>query len=252
MSPITGKSILVIGGSSGIGAAVAKLAATEGVRVAIASSNQDRVSNAVKNLQNAVPNAQLSGYTCDLNQEDVESRLEKLLTEVTAAFGGLLDHIVLTAGIFNVKPITELTFDILSSTSQLRFIAPLLLGKLVPRFVKNTYQSSLILTTGAIADKPLKGFTIGSAYAAALFGMTRGLALDLAPIRVNLVSPGSTATEMWGREEIRAQMKEDMGKKMLLGKVGEPEEVAEAYIYLMKDTNNTGSFVNTNGGALLQ
>lgn len=80
--------------------------------------------------------------------------------------------------------------------------------------------------------------------------MARNLALDLAPLRVNLVSPGSTDTGLWGPN--RAQMREIVAKNALLGKAGSAEEVAEAYIYLMKETNATGSCVSSNGGFLIK
>jgi len=93
---------------------------------------------------------------------------------------------------------------------------------------------------------------MGAYPAAGIYGLTRALALDLAPVRVNVVSPGATETEMWGDEVKRKQMREMMEGRMLLGKVGDAEEVAEAYVYLMKNTNSTGSVVGSDGGAFLQ
>jgi NAD(P)-dependent dehydrogenase (short-subunit alcohol dehydrogenase family) len=252
MPSIAGQSILVIGGSSGIGAAVAKLAAAEGLRVSIASSNPTRVANAVAKLKAASPNAHIAGYACDLSHDDIESRLEKLFTDVTTATGSQLDHIIFTAGIVNVKPVSEVTVDYLRHAGQLGFTAPLLIAKLAPRFLNRSYKSSLIFTSGRLGEKPLAGYTMGSAFAASSFGMARNLALDLAPRRVNVVSPGMTDTELWGTDEVRAKYREVMGKTALLGKVGSAEEVGEAYIYLMKDSNATGSIVSTSGGSLLQ
>jgi NAD(P)-dependent dehydrogenase (short-subunit alcohol dehydrogenase family) len=252
MSPITNQSILVIGGSSGIGAAVVKLAVLQGARVAIASSNATRVADAVKELETTVPNAQVTGYTCDLSKDDIEINLEKLFTEVTAATGELLDHVVYTAGMFNIKPVSDITLDFLRTSGQVGYFGQLLVAKLAPRYLKNSYQSSLTFTSGRIAEKPLKGASVVAGWGAATLGMTRGLALDLAPIRVNAVSPGTTDTPMWGPDEQRSQMMDMFAKTALLGKVGTADEVAEAYIYLMKDSNNTGSCVSTSGGVLLQ
>lgn len=98
----------------------------------------------------------------------------------------------------------------------------------------------------------MKGFTIGAAYAASVFGLSRSLALELAPCRVNVVSPGATETEMWGPEEERAKRREMISSGALLGKPGSPEEVGEAYIYLMKDSNATGTIISTSGGSLVQ
>ena len=74
---------------------------------------------------------------------------------------------------------------------------------------------------------------------------------SLAPRRVNLVSPGATRTELWGDAEAREKRAEMMKGMMLLGQVGDPDEVAEAYVYLMRNWNATGSVVTSDGGSLL-
>lgn len=111
MPPIKGQSVVIIGGSSGIGAAAAKLACVEDLKVAIASSNRSRVDETIKKIQDVVPGAQVSGFTVDISGYDMESHLEKLFTDVTEATGGQIDHIILTAGIANVKPISEFTAE---------------------------------------------------------------------------------------------------------------------------------------------
>lgn len=253
MPSISGQSILVIGGSSGIGAAVAKLAAEAGVKhVAIASSNPTRVADAVEKLKAASTGAIITGYTCDLSHDDVEARLEQLFTDITTATGSKLDHIIFTAAILKIKPISEVTAEFLRDAGHLGLTTPVLIAKLSPRFLNQSYRSSLIFTSGRVGEKPVPGYTIGSAYAASIFGLGRSLALDLAPCRVNVVSPGPTETEMWGPEESRAQRREMISNVALLGKPGFPEEVGEAYIYLMKDSNTTGTIISTSGGSLVQ
>lgn len=251
MPPIRGQSILVLGGSSGIGAGLAKLAAAEDVLVYIASSNPTRVTDAVKAIEASVPGARIKGFVIDLDTSDIETRLEKLLSDITAT-GTKLDHIIHTANTLDLKPISEVTVDYLRNNAQFGFVVPVILAKLAPRFLNSSYKSSLIFTGGRVGEKPVPGFTVSAGWAAALSGLTRSLALDLAPIRVNLVSPGATDTEMWGTGEQRAQRREMYSNLALLKKVGTAEEVGEAYIYLMKDSNNTGTCVNTSGGILIQ
>jgi NAD(P)-dependent dehydrogenase (short-subunit alcohol dehydrogenase family) len=79
------------------------------------------------------------------------------------------------------------------------------------------------------------------------------LALDLKPLRVNLISPGAVETELWdGLEEgKRKEMMKGFEEKMATGKVGQPEDVAESYLYCMRDGNVTGSVISTNGGHLI-
>ncbi|KAI7971888.1 hypothetical protein EIK77_007487 [Talaromyces pinophilus] len=257
MPSISGQTLLVIGGTSGIGFGVAKLALSEGMRVAIASSNPERVAKAVERLKESSPDGttMVHGYTVDLSQPDMESRLQKLLIDVTATFGGddspeLLDHLVFTAGgPIEHRPTSDIDLEFIHKCGQVRFAAPLLIGKLASQFFKPHWKSSITFTSGKVAEKPLPLYTVFAAYAAGLSGATRNLALDLKPIRVNQVNPGAVITELWGKEaEDRI---EAAARKALLGKLGTPEETAEAYIYLMRDTTATGVFINNSGGELL-
>jgi NAD(P)-dependent dehydrogenase (short-subunit alcohol dehydrogenase family) len=82
---------------------------------------------------------------------------------------------------------------------------------------------------------------------------TRALAIDLAPIRVNLVSPGAVRTELWDflPETEREALYRQFVEKLPVGRIGEPSDVAEAYVYLMKNRFSTGSIVVTDGGGVL-
>lgn len=96
-----------------------------------------------------------------------------------------------------------------------------------------------------------------SGFGASTEGVVKGLAVDLAPIRVNAVAPGTVDTELLRAlappdPKAQAAFKEILKKVTLLSKVGEPEDVAEAYVYLMKDANITGSVIHTDGGRLLK
>ena len=83
--------------------------------------------------------------------------------------------------------------------------------------------------------------------------MTRNLAVDLAPIRVNLVNPGAVETPLWGAmgEEAFEGMKKGIAARLLTGRMGRPEDVAEAYLFAMRDGNCTGSVIGTDGGGVL-
>jgi NAD(P)-dependent dehydrogenase (short-subunit alcohol dehydrogenase family) len=82
--------------------------------------------------------------------------------------------------------------------------------------------------------------------------MVRNLALDLRPIRVNGVSPGAVDTELWAMSasEKKAAM-DAVAEKMTTGRPGQPEDVAESYLAIMKDVNMDGSVVRTDGGYML-
>jgi NAD(P)-dependent dehydrogenase (short-subunit alcohol dehydrogenase family) len=253
MPSIAKHSVLVIGGSSGIGHAVAQLALDQNTRVFISSSNPARISSAVNSIREKFPDGHIEGFPCDLNSAQVESNLEKLLTQVVAANGGqLLDHIVFTAGdTLPIKPLTDIDHDFIHNAGQVRFVAPLLVGKLAPRFLKQSYTSSFTLTGGMIARKPYPDWSIAAGYMSGLEGMTKNLALDLKPIRVNLVLPGGVDTDLWGTVEERKGTMEMLKKISLQDRVASAAEVAESYIYLLRDTNATGSTVTTDGGVVL-
>ena len=134
-----------------------------------------------------------------------------------------------------------------------RFFAPMLLGKLLPAHLRPEPQSSYTITTGAVSEHPIPDWSVFGSYAAGLHGLTRQLALDLKPLRVNLISPGAVETELWDElpKDKRAEMMKGFEAKMATGKVGRPEDVAESYLYCMRDENVTGSVISTNGGYLI-
>ena len=252
MPSIAGQSILILGGSSGIGFSVAKLCLVDNGRVAIASSSQAKVTDAIERLQKSVPEAKHkpTGYTIDLNNKDVEANLEKLLSDVTKQGTEPLDHIINTAGKPDVRPVKDVDLAYLSKSAQLPVFVPVLIAKLASKFLREGYSSSITLTSGQVAEKPIPGYSVFTTYATAIHGLTRNLACDLAPRRVNCVSPGATETELWG--EYAEMMRKMSAEKSLLGKAGSPEEVAEAYVYLMKNTDATGSIVSSNSGSILK
>ncbi len=97
------------------------------------------------------------------------------------ADGDLLDHIVFTANRFAMKPLSDVSADHLRDTAQFPIVVPLLLAKIAPKYLNKSFRSSITLTSGQVGEKPFPGYTVGSGFAAGLFGMTRAMALDLAP-----------------------------------------------------------------------
>ncbi|KAJ0422362.1 hypothetical protein BJY00DRAFT_322543 [Aspergillus carlsbadensis] len=262
MPSIAGHSILIIGGSSGIGAGVANLALEQGALVSIASSNPARVANAVAKLKSAhpsLPDTHIRGFTIDLHTPDVETDLEALLASVTATAigetaGEKLNHIILTAGRASMRPLPKIDHPYIQNELHLPLIIPALLAKLAPPHLNPSHTSSLTFCGGRLGTKPSRGWPMGAACSAALDGLTRALALDLAPLRVNVVHPGATETELWGSlgGADRRNTREFFQASALLGSVAGPADVAEAFGYLMRDGNVTGASVHSSGGVLLQ
>ena len=223
-----------------------------GAHVFISSSSSERVERAVDSLCSSYPSARdrIIGYACDLGDENtVEENVVRLLSQV-----GQLDHIVYTAGDSNPPtPISEVTLETLQRARTVRYTGPIFVAKHASKYLRNSHESSIILTTGVVTEKPLLGWSAIAGPRAAVANLSKALALDLKPIRVNVVSLGAVDTGVWdqldpGRKE---RLIGTLVEKSTTGRIAQPADVVEAYLYCMKDKNVTGSTVSTNGGVLL-
>ncbi|KAI2708482.1 hypothetical protein CBS147332_6543 [Penicillium roqueforti] len=243
------KHVLVIGGTSGMGYAVAEASLASGADVTISSSSETRVNERAKQLQRDYPSRRVQGFVCDLSQDTLKQDIEDLFQKV-----GKLDHIVFTA----TEPpkmfaYEEFTLEYWRNAGQMRLFAPFFVAQVGSKYLNPGLESSIVLTTGTSSEKPIAGWPVVASYAASLKGLTRNLALDLKPIRVNIVSPGFVETELWDHQDPEAKkgLFEWVKTVTALEKVGKPEEIAEAFLWLMKDTNVTGSVAETNSGMKL-
>jgi NAD(P)-dependent dehydrogenase (short-subunit alcohol dehydrogenase family) len=251
---LQGSRVLVIGGSSGVGFAVAESCLEHGAIVFIASSTLSKINTAIEKLQTSYPAAkdQVTGIVCDLsNPETVEADIVTLLEKVGSR--NLIDHIAFTAGeAIQILSLDTITPQALHARSVVRYYAPLFLAKHAAKYMTEGPKSSITLTTGANSQRPVKGMVGNNGLATAINGITRGLALDIAPIRVNCVNIGLVETPL-----VQAYVQDSTARAMfesksLTGKIAQAEDVCEAYLYLMKDKNVTGTQIYTEGGALLK
>ena len=256
---LCGQRILIIGGTSGIGYAVAEAALEHRALVTIVGSNPTKLEKAMTALKASYPletesEEALQGLTCDLaDASQLDTNIQQVL-KVAASDDGL-NHVVITAADMTPPPpsLADITVESFQRTGTIRFLAPLIVAKHLSRFMKGSATNSLTLTSGAHARKPDPGWTAIAAYCGAVESMAKGLAIDLKPIRVNVVAPGAVLTEvvkdiLGAGYDIAVQMARD---KSLVGNAGSPENVAQAYLYLMKDAYNSGSVLETNGGMFL-
>ncbi|KAA8643499.1 hypothetical protein EYZ11_009519 [Aspergillus tanneri] len=243
------KHVLILGGTSGIGFGVAKASLASSARVTVSSSSVDRVSSAVTKLTGEFPGAQVQGYACDLGGENVEEEIESLFEKV-----GSVDHIVFTVGEKPLAmPLADITREKILAPAQIRLVAPILVAKVGSKYLSAGPESSITLTTGQAWERPAPDWTIMSGYLGAYYSLTRNLALDMKPVRVNAVSPAIVETEMWDGmpKEQKEGIFQFMASKYPTGRVTKPETLAEAYLYLMKDSNITGRVVGSDSGASL-
>ncbi|PYH66904.1 oxidoreductase [Aspergillus vadensis CBS 113365] len=260
--------VLLIGGTSGIGFTVARAALEHGASIIIFSSNPQTL------YPNKVYTDRITGKPCDLgDQATLEKNLLDVLDYATSrslfpntAFPTrnndctkrvLLNHIIYTAGTPPPRiPISspEINASTFATLSTLRLHVPMVLGKHAKSYLVDNYTSSITFTSGLMAARPAAGLAVGgAAVGSALEGLTSGLAVELAPIRVNVVAPGAVETEILERlGPAREAYLEAFKKGTLTGEVGRPEDVAEAYVWCMKDGFVTGQRVGSDGGALLK
>jgi NAD(P)-dependent dehydrogenase (short-subunit alcohol dehydrogenase family) len=244
---LNGKRVVIIGGSSGIGLETARLALAEGAIATIAGRSVDRLQNAAESLgvllsedvMNEATN-RLRTVVADISEE----------SSMRSLFDGEIrvDHIFISAG--ELRPgsadLERADLESLRSILDVR-----LLG--VARVVRHARPrlndgGSITLMSGLYSTRPAAGGAMAAAAVAGVEGMTRALALDLAPIRVNAVVPGLIETPLWDsfgpqREAILAR-----GAKLPVGRTGRPEEVAEAVIFLMSNGFVTGTALAIDGG----
>ncbi|OAA63422.1 short chain dehydrogenase [Niveomyces insectorum RCEF 264] len=250
------KHVLVIGGSAGIGLGVAEGALADGAWVTVASSTQARLDKAVNTLKAKYgTSAPVQGFLCNLTAMDVEARIDSLFKAATTASGaGPIDHVVFTAANSTaIGSLSDMTAESVLAGAQMRVVVPILLAKVAQRYLPKSNTSSLTFTAGQATENPPPGWALAVAYAGSVVTLTRALAVEMAPLRVNVVQPGLVRTDAWNMMPVeqREAFFAEVEKKLPVGAMGRPEDVAEAYLWLMKDRYVTGTSANSNGGALL-
>jgi NAD(P)-dependent dehydrogenase (short-subunit alcohol dehydrogenase family) len=231
--------IVIVGGTSGLGFATAEAAAREGARIAIASSSRERVSRAVA----ALP-AGTEGFVVDVSRED----------DIARFFGtvGAFDHLIFTAGeSLTLNPLHTMRLDAAREAFTRRYWGALMAVKYGREQIRP--GGSIVLTTGTAKDRPQAGWSVAASICGAIDALTRALAIELAPIRVNAVSPGVVRTALWDNmsDSDREALYRQVGDALPVGRVGEASDVAEAYLYLMRERFSTGQVVTVDGGTML-
>lgn len=240
MAPLKGQKIVVVGGSSGIGLGVAKAALDGGAEVVIVGRSPQKLQAAEKRLGGRV-----KGIAADMIKE---ADIAKLFDEV-----GAFDHLVSTAGTPPPNyPIGDIDMEFVRGFVDNKLIGAVMLAKHAVRGLKK--GGSMIFTSGINKDRPpVPGGSVVSAIAGSFSYFARALAQELAPTRVNIVSPGWVDTPMWDElvGEAKAGYFAAMAGRVPAGKVAAPADVAPAYLYLMGNDFMTGETIHIDGGQRL-
>jgi len=233
------KRVVVLGGSSGIGLAVAEQAASQGAKVVIASRQPERVQKAIESV-----GGEVEGLAVDVSDEEaIVSFFAKL---------GPFDHLVFTAGdSLHLHDLANTDLKQARHAFELRYWAALAAVKYGSPHIRK--DGSIVLTTGVAGQRPHKGWVVAASVCGTVEALTRALAVELAPIRVNAVSPGVVRTNLWQSmsADDREHLYESVGKSLPVGRVGEPYDIAQAYLFLMQEGFGTGQTVVVDGGTVL-
>ncbi|WP_321918341.1 SDR family oxidoreductase [Burkholderia cepacia] len=228
--------VLVVGGSSGIGEATAHAFAEAGATVTIASRDAARLAASKDRI----------GYGVSTGVMDItdDASVRAFLDSA-----GEFDHVVVSAAQTATGPVRGLELDDAYAAMDSKFWG----AYRIARAVRIRQGGSLTFVSGFLSVRPSKNSVLQGAINAALESLARGLALELAPVRVNTVSPGLIATPLWSKidAEARDRMYESAAARLPAGRVGQPEDVANAVLYLASTPYATGSTVLVDGGGAI-
>ncbi|WP_455714978.1 SDR family NAD(P)-dependent oxidoreductase [Anaerosporobacter sp.] len=247
MKLLDGKVAIVTGGTRGIGLAIVKKYLEQGATVVLSGSREETAKKAVEALKAEDPSCKVSGIWTDLcNPEDIKKDFGNVKKEY-----GSIDILVNNAGISSRDSIFDYKQEDFQKIMDLNVNAVFYCSQVVAEFMKEQ-GGGVILNTSSMVS--LFGQSTGCGYPTSKFavnGMTKSLALELAPyhIRVNAVAPGITRTDMV------SSLPEALIKPLIntipLGRMGEPEEVADAFVFLGSDMSSyiTGVVLSVDGAA---
>jgi NAD(P)-dependent dehydrogenase (short-subunit alcohol dehydrogenase family) len=231
---LKGKKVVVVGGSSGIGLATAEMAQREGADVIVASRNAAKL-DAVAERLNAV------AIPADVTSDD----------SVTDLFrrSGPVDHVVVTAAQLKTGPFRTVSMEDVRITMESKFWG----AWRVARAADIRPGGSLTLVSGFLSIRPRPNSAIVGSANGALESLSRALALELAPVRVNAVSPGIIDTPIRAAmpEAARRDMLEKTAASLPVKRVGQGEDIARQILAFMTNGFATGSIVYIDGGALV-
>lgn len=242
---LEGKVAIVTGGTRGIGLEIVRTFAKEGASVILFGSKEETVNNAVNELKSE--GIRVEGYYPSLSSFN---EINDVVKKVHEKYGHI-DILVNNAGMSANKKIEDTTQEEFENIMNLNVNSIFNMSKAVVPFMKEK-KSGVILNTSSMVS--IYGQPSGVGYPASKFavnGITKSLARELAPfnIRVNAVAPGITNTDMVAK--LPKEMIEPLIKTIPLGRIGEPKDIANAFLFLASDMASyiTGNILSVDGAA---
>lgn len=235
---LKGKTIIVVGGSSGIGLAVAQLAFALQARVTLTSRDLVRARTAAASIDKHV-----TGEVLNIDHEE----------SVLSFFANLdtIDHIYIAAGNTKLGKVTDGSLEENMQSFNTRLLGSLRIVRAVAG--KINAGGSITFTGGVSTDRPIASAWVSGLGTASAEQLARVLVMEFPEIRFNAVAPGYTDTPMWDgiMGDNKSQILADVAAKLPVKKIATPEEVASAVIFLMSNPSVTGEVIHVDGGARL-
>jgi len=232
---LAGKRILVVGGARGLGAEISRAADRDGAEVIVGARDLAPAQELAKNLQRG------SAVRVDV--------LDEASVAAAAADLGAIDHAVSTAAMHHDVPVADLERDKIVAAFGAKVFGPLLLAK---HFASRMRAGgSLLLFSGIVGWKPKPGTVVKGVANGAMEHLVIHLATELAPLRVNAISPGIVDSGAWDRlgEPGKAELLARAANGTLVGRHGEPADIADAALWLLSAGYVTGELIHVDGGA---
>ena len=238
MTQLLGQTVIVLGGSAGIGFATARLAREQGADVIITGRDPDRLQQAATDLG--------ARASAAFDATDIAA-----LETFFAGLDGPIDHVMVAAGSAYYAPLPELDFDRAHHSVEEHLWLPLHVARLSIGRIRP--GGSLLLMSGTGARRPAVGLALATVLSVGLPAMVGGLALELAPIRVNLIAPGFVDTPLSATllgADLDARRTE-LAATLPIRRVIGPDDVAALAVHVMTNTALTGSTYDIDGGQSL-
>lgn len=244
--------VLITGGSTGIGFAIAARLIEKGAFVHLTGRRADVLEKARKSLGEE----RCFIYPGDIGVGEDRAKLEKALYDNT---DGNLDGLVINAGLYGMQPLLEVTPQELERYFQVNALGSVMLAQACHPMLMGGQGKSILMISSTLGERPIPGAAAYAASKAALNSFAKSMALEWSKegIRCNIIQPGVVDTPIHDPKSEDDPAREEKMASLAsfhpLGRVGNPDDVAEAALYLLSDRANwvTGASLNVDGGILL-
>lgn len=229
MQTLQGKTVVIVGAGSGMGLAVANMAVAQQMKVVAVGRTRSKLE--------AIAGAR--AIAADVTKD---ADLDRLFSEV-----GAFDHLVVTAHDLRYQTIATFERSEIEHALGSKLVAALLLAKHATKHIAK--DGSLVFTSGIAGDRPMPRASVVASANAGLGGLARALAVELGPVRVNVISPGWVDTPVWDRIGMDKQAAfEAMAARLPTRRTGTPDDFAHAVRFLMENGFVTGTVLEVDGG----